>query len=117
MYAGDLFCRVGVYTPSPEATCVLCTQAYVIKITKFRDLGTPLIAIFTSAVREPAHSKGYNASPPPKKKTGWTPLLQKSKPEIHVHSLYLAATMTGYLCREVRTDLSYGYIYLAYDLG
>ena len=68
MYAGDLFCRVGVYTPSPEATCVLCTQAYVIKITKFRDLGTPLIAIFTSAVREPAHSKGYNASPPPQKK-------------------------------------------------
>jgi len=33
-------------------------------------------------------------------------------------TLYIyRATMTGYLRREVRTEVSYGYTYLAYDRG
>ena len=60
------------------------------KIAKFRNLGTSIIAIFTPAAHEPAHSNGYDPSfTPTIKKAGWTPLLQKSKPEIHVHALHL----------------------------
>jgi hypothetical protein len=83
------------------------------KITTFRNLGTPLIA-----ASEPAHSNGYDSStpPPPKKKVGH-PCYKNLNPKFTFTLYIYRATVTGYLCREVRTDVSYGYAYLAYDLG